>query len=746
MVYPQRLRESSDVDTDDPATGACPSSCSVDVETQLAASEETARRLGEELSAMEEQQNALERRVAELELELAQVNSLAGQMQVLSVICEKENDSIWSDTERLVQDTSRRTLDKLLELYEGTISVDDRNAVAKSVVTQLSLTKAEKRGHVAISDAEKSTAQRRALHRALAVEHIYCARNSNYVSEFNIAAMAVAYAVSSSRLVVDILGRVGPGGSYTTLKQWMKANSGEPLSAPQGVLAVAFDNEQRLVKNYLTRHRGRVSVDIITNVVTCVLPESSDLNQREDFKICHWKTASNSVMQAALKVPDLTSSPEAKQLRDKYVADRLPYACGGRDKVDDLVNADDERTIRCPECNSVYPLLTRNCKNQVCEVTNIREAISARKSVVTEVYREARQIRREAIVTVRPQISDLSGTQVVGQLVRHVESEKESDSQSVRPADVHLMEPCFVNPASLKAVEELLRHIGRHAGIVRYGGKERQWLAVTCDGVPFYLVKKAICDAQRAAVKEHLKETGWVDTTKLLVKDLREVLRKAKLPATGSKCELLDRVHEAINRPVLEHALAEGLRCDGEFDWVIPTMGGLHQEFMLCRSFLDVNWDVAYKGFALSQGYHGDKQLMYIRSGKDHHKTFDDISRFVDGVVDELLVAYVRSDISVQASVDGFFKWIERIGEKNLTVRFLAEQCFHYALGIQMFRRGTRLNSERLALFGWHLCSPLIHCRNHPKYQMLDILAEVDRQSQPENLRFLLCRNFTVSK
>ena len=75
-----------------------------------------------------------------------------------------------------------------------------------------------------------------------------------------------------------------------------------------------------------------------------------------------------------------------------------------------------------------------------------------------------------------------------------------------------------------------------------------------------------------------------------------------------------------------------------------------------------------YKGFALSQGYHGDKQLMYIRSGKDHQKTFDDISRFVDGVVDELRVAYVRSDISVEASVDGFFKWIERIGEKNLTV------------------------------------------------------------------------------
>ena len=47
------------------------------------------------------------------------------------------------------------------------------------------------------------------------------------MSEFNVAVMALVYAVSSSRLVVDILGRVGPGGSYTTLKQWLKANSGE---------------------------------------------------------------------------------------------------------------------------------------------------------------------------------------------------------------------------------------------------------------------------------------------------------------------------------------------------------------------------------------------------------------------------------------------------------------------------------------------------------------------------------------
>ena len=79
-------------------------------------------------------------------------------------------------------------------------------------------------------------------------------------------------------------------------------------------------------------------------------------------------------------------------------------------------------------------------------------------------------------------------------------------------------------------------------------------------------------------------------------------------------------------------------------------------------------------------------------------------------------------------------------------LQFLAEQCFHDAIGIQLFRRGTRFNSEPLACLGWQLCSPLIHCRNHPKYQQLDILAEIDRVSQPSELRDFLARNFVVSR
>ena len=126
------------------------------------------------------------------------------------------------------------------------------------------------------------------LHRLLAVEHMYCAINGNYVSEINVSAMAVAYAVCSSRLVVEIMGRLGPGGSYTLLKKWLKSHVGEPVKVPDGVVHIAFDNEQRLIKNYLTRGESKVKLDILTNVLGIVLPVPSVLNLRKDFRCTNW--------------------------------------------------------------------------------------------------------------------------------------------------------------------------------------------------------------------------------------------------------------------------------------------------------------------------------------------------------------------------------------------------------------------------------------------------------------------------
>ena len=116
-----------------------------------------------------------------------------------------------------------------------------------SIVEVLTLTEKEVRRQS--PTAAGVATQKRKLHRLMAVEHMYCARNPAYVAELSIAAMSIGYAECNSRLVVNMLGRIGPGGSYPLLKQWLKENVGEPDKVPNGIVHIAFDKEQRLVKN-----------------------------------------------------------------------------------------------------------------------------------------------------------------------------------------------------------------------------------------------------------------------------------------------------------------------------------------------------------------------------------------------------------------------------------------------------------------------------------------------------------------
>lgn len=130
--------------------------------------------------------------------------------------------------------------------------------------------------------------------------------------------MSVAYAVCNSQIAVDMMGRVGPGGPNSLLKQWLKQNVGEPASVPDGVVNKVFDNEQRLVKNYLTRGDGKVTLDVFTNILAMKMPLPPDLNQRADFKTCNWHLPTRVDMLSALSVPTADCHPKAAKLLGRY--------------------------------------------------------------------------------------------------------------------------------------------------------------------------------------------------------------------------------------------------------------------------------------------------------------------------------------------------------------------------------------------------------------------------------------------
>ena len=104
-------------------------------------------------------------------------------------------------------------------------------------------------------------------------------------------------------------------------------------------------------------------------------------------------------------------------------------------------------------------------------------------------------------------------------------------------------------------------------------------MALSCDGVPYMLMRKVIHSSKIESAFQKFKEFGWIDTAKMTMKDLKTVLRKKNLATSGVKADLIARVKDNINQPILQKHLHQ-VSLEGEFDWLVPYMGGLHQQFM----------------------------------------------------------------------------------------------------------------------------------------------------------------------
>ena len=104
------------------------------------------------------------------------------------------------------------------------------------------------------------------------------------------AFQAVAYAVSGRRLVVDMLGHLTPGCGYTLLKEWRSTLSSEPLRVPDGFILVAYDNKQRLLRNYLARGANCSRLDVLTNMACVVIDGNSSVENHPPLHPDAWST------------------------------------------------------------------------------------------------------------------------------------------------------------------------------------------------------------------------------------------------------------------------------------------------------------------------------------------------------------------------------------------------------------------------------------------------------------------------
>lgn len=91
---------------------------------------------------------------------------------------------------------------------------------------------------------------------------MYSAWLLHYTSGFVDAFQAVVYAISRSKAVVYMIGHLGPGSIFHLVNDWLEEMGSERVLVPSGGIRVGFDNEQRLLKNWLARGSNRSSVEV----------------------------------------------------------------------------------------------------------------------------------------------------------------------------------------------------------------------------------------------------------------------------------------------------------------------------------------------------------------------------------------------------------------------------------------------------------------------------------------------------
>lgn len=153
-------------------------------------------------------------------------------------------------------------------------------------------------------------------------------------------------------------------------------------------------------------------------------------------------------------------------------------------------------------------------------------------------------------------------------------SDRSSNTVSDSKAKVHAGEPIFVNPNSHASVLRVLQEIGRQVQKKKYvPGGEREWEAITCDGLPFYI-------AQRV-----MKETF-----------------------SCQECQKAVFTRKAYEAHCLEHSTYQevtsvDLPTVYEFDWVLLRIGHGHVEMNMVRSFFALNWEVCIKDLDKCMGF-----------------------------------------------------------------------------------------------------------------------------------------------
>ena len=151
---------------------------------------------------------------------------------------------------------------------------------------------------------------------AVAIDNIYGIRHLKYVSSINLALSAIKYSIAKSKTIIDINSHIINSGGFTKFINWQETLAGNSEPFPNGLVFMAFDNEQKGQKNYLDRGYNKV---IFHTVTSFVLFNFDPTNQIQNFE--------NPWLHQNLNISQIEElfglTPEMQALLDRQLHDYL---------------------------------------------------------------------------------------------------------------------------------------------------------------------------------------------------------------------------------------------------------------------------------------------------------------------------------------------------------------------------------------------------------------------------------------
>ena len=576
------------------------------------------------------------------------------------------------------------------------------------------------------------------------LETIFGLQKGSYIGPLSFLQNINIYALTNSKLAANICGSLVPGGRYDTLSTWLSLQGGSELKCPDGDIVVMFDNEQILMRSWNIKPDNTFKSSVITNISAVTLDADSNLQTE---KACHPKSwfkvkGNESVVQdmmiSGADVPIAGNNDPSNALVNEHfnqvydfveaaleevISEQKQLENGSYSDALDLkvMSAEVEaakRGRKCPHCGTENPPRKQKCVNESCrkalsgksgdENINIDQLLSC--PTYQPKSSKAHNTKKKAIefdLTQKPGCRKTC-SQKIASSERYENVASNHDGQA---RETHMLDPVFVNPNNYQSLILGLRHIGKKAGLARYGGTERQWLTVSCDGLPYSLVLQLIMNYK-----------------------------------TCSLCNKSFMTEDFDAHCSEDHKGEEQVPFFREFDWVNLKVGDGHRELNLMKAFVELNWDICFKSLAQLMGWRSENALQNAKKCTDTHKTWQMILVFYIGTLEELLLVYVRKSLSSNENptVKGFLSWAKRCEDPNYG--FMFQDVLRYAQGIINFRMGIRSNNDKLVRSAIFLTKELFHGRNHPRYQELELWDTFRDKVMPEKLKKFADKYMSISK